>query len=155
MYVSFNIIKVMSRWWMDNIERLCPMKHRTVMSLNSATHGIRTRDLVIQSEESINLGGVGVEYPGDNCGTGVRASISKPTPFIYLKKRTHSYTWSSKMLTYSYTAFWFFIPTRKRPGKRGFYIIFWFIEQIENWKNVRRLFFYYYLFLSVFNIAVF
>ena len=30
-----------------------------------------------------------------NYGTGVRASISKPTPFIYLafkKKKTHSYT---------------------------------------------------------------
>ena len=47
-----------------------------------------------------------------NFGTGVRASISKPTPFIYLafEKRTHSYTWSSKMLTYSYTALWFFEP---------------------------------------------
>ena len=47
-----------------------------------------------------------------NFGTGVRASISKPTPFNTWpsKKRTHSYTWSSKMLTYSYTALWFFVP---------------------------------------------
>ena len=49
---------------------------------------------------------------GDNCDTGVRASVSKPTPFIYLdfeknNKQTHSYTWSPKMLTYSYTAVWF------------------------------------------------
>ena len=44
----------------------------------------------------------------------MRASISKPTPFIYLtfeKKQTHSYIWSSTMLTYSYTALWvFFVP---------------------------------------------
>ena len=47
---------------------------------------------------------------GVNCGAGVRAKISKPTPFIYLafEKRTHSYTWSSKMLTYSYIVLWFF-----------------------------------------------
>ena len=54
-------------------------------------------------------------YSVSNFGTGVPASISKPTPFIYLafwplKKRTHSYTWSSKMLTYSYTALWFLNP---------------------------------------------
>ena len=49
----------------------------------------------------------------DNFGTGVRASISKPTPFIYLvfeKKWTHSYTRSSEMLTHSYTTRWFFVP---------------------------------------------
>ena len=44
------------------------------------------------------MGGWG-EGNWDNCGTGVRASILKPTPFIYLtsEKRTHSYTRSSEM----------------------------------------------------------
>ena len=52
--------------------------------------------------------GVGGGELGGNCGTGVRASISKPTPFpfIYIafEKQTHSYTRSSEMLTHSYTA---------------------------------------------------
>ena len=52
---------------------------------------------------------------GSNLGVivGVRAIISKSTPFVYLafekKKPTHSYTWSTEMLIYSYTAFWFFV----------------------------------------------
>ena len=56
-------------------------------------------------------GGVGREL-GGNCGMGVRARISKPTPFIYLafEKSTHSYTRSSKMLTYSYTGLCFSVP---------------------------------------------
>ena len=40
-------------------------------------------------------GGGGGGGNGDDCSTGVRASISKPTPFIYLafeEKWTHSYT---------------------------------------------------------------
>ena len=53
-------------------------------------------------------GGVGMGWR-----TGVQASISKPTSFIYLAFEkmagpTHSYTWSSKVLTYSYTALLFF-----------------------------------------------
>ena len=41
---------------------------------------------------------------GGNFGTGVRASISKPTLFIYLafEKRTQ-YTRSSEIMTHSYT----------------------------------------------------
>ena len=55
-------------------------------------------------------GGGGVNE--GNCGMGVRASISKPTQFIYLtlKKRTHSYTRSSEMLTHLYTALCFLYP---------------------------------------------
>ena len=51
-------------------------------------------------------GGGGGGRNGGNCGTGVRANISKPTPFIYLafEKQTHSYTLSPEMLIYSYTA---------------------------------------------------
>ena len=47
-----------------------------------------------------------------NFGTGVRASISKPMPFIYLafeKKDAFIYLITQK-LTYSYTALCFFVP---------------------------------------------
>ena len=46
----------------------------------------------------------------------MRASISKPTPHIYLafeKKQTHSYTWSSEMLTYSYSALYLLLVVRQ------------------------------------------
>ena len=48
-------------------------------------------------------GGGGEGGNGGKYGTGVQASISKFTPFIYLafEKQTHSYTCSSKMLTHS------------------------------------------------------
>ena len=51
---------------------------------------------------------MGAVFWGGNCGTGVQASISKPTQFIYLafEKMDPSYTWSSEMLPYSCTAFW-------------------------------------------------
>ena len=63
-------------------------------------------------------GGEGVRGRGRvTCGVimvrvGLRANISKTTPFIYLalKKQTRSYTWSSEMLTYSYTALRFLYP---------------------------------------------
>ena len=71
----------------------------------------------------VGQGGGGVGWRGSgNLGVNVVlwASISKPTTFIYLafekktkkkqKKQTHSYTWSSKMLTHSYTALWLLYP---------------------------------------------
>ena len=50
--------------------------------------------------------GTGGGKLGGNCGTGVQASTSKPTTFIYtvFEEIYLSYTSSSEMLTYSFTA---------------------------------------------------
>ena len=56
-------------------------------------------------QPDLELGGRGGGNNGD-CGTGVQVSIANlPHSYTWpLKKRTNSYTRSSEMLTYLYTA---------------------------------------------------
>ena len=70
----------------------------------------------------------------DNFGTSVRASFLKHTPIIYLvfEKKTYSYTWLNKMLTYSYIVLRFFIPSLLSVNKDHKWILqFWFLSWIS------------------------
>ena len=75
--------------------------------------------LVVPVVGSKGAGGASGEGGGEsgggnrgNCGTGRQASISKPTPFIYLvfEKNRPIQIRLSEMLIYSYTALCFFYP---------------------------------------------
>ena len=82
------------------------------MLLRSIFIWILTVQILVGVGGGRGVGGGGGGINGIKCGTGVRTSISKPTSFIYMtfEKRTHSYTWSSETLTYSYSALWFLYP---------------------------------------------
>ena len=54
-----------------------------------------------------------------------------------------------KILPYSFFNIFYDTRLEKDPRKRGFYIIFWFIKQAENWKKSSKVIFLLLLFNSI------